>query len=67
MVKGFSFKLLNFFVLLNRQYGLGVDVLRWWVASKHSFENQFITINEKDFEERNSEINMIRKCFYEIN
>lgn len=50
-----------------RQYGLGVDVLRWFVASRDDLSKpELIKISPQDIDQMNSEINLIRKCFREL-
>ena len=50
-----------------RQYGLGVDVIRWWVASRDNpLKPEITSITPQDIDHMNSEINLIRKCFREI-
>ncbi len=49
-----------------RNYGLGVDILRWWVASQDSLKSDFLQFSMKDLDLRIGEINLIRKTFWEL-
>ena len=50
-----------------RQYGLGVDVIRWFVASRDDQSKpELIPITPQEIDQMNSEINMIRRSFREL-
>lgn len=50
-----------------RQYGLGVDVIRWFVASREDpSQRELVRISPQDIDQMNSEINFIRRCFREL-